>query len=140
MSLKKSQRSFLNVLMTYTKNNFTKFQSFYIDLLLIFGILYAIIYIEKKNFCLVRVIIVFIIQHIIQGNSTPYVDCRPPALRKKGARSIRAFTHLLSAGFMHYMTARRIFILKCKTVSDFGDRFIIADNDDSVLTPYPLLS
>ena len=67
---------------------------------------------RKENFCLVRVIIVFIIQHIIQGNSTPYVDCRPPALRKKGARSIRAFTHLLRAGFMHYMTARRIFLPK----------------------------
>ncbi len=31
--------------------------------------------------------------------------------RKKGARSIRAFTHLLRAGFIRYMTARRFIFI-----------------------------
>jgi len=37
------------------------------------------------TFCLVRVIIVFIIQHILLGNSALAVDCRPPAFADEGS-------------------------------------------------------
>lgn len=45
---------------------------------MIFLKVYGIIYTRNKNLCLVRVNIVFIIQHIFKGNSAPAVDCRPP--------------------------------------------------------------
>ena len=45
----------------------------------------VIMYTTNKYFCLVRVIIVFIIQHILLGNSAPCVDCRPPAFADEGS-------------------------------------------------------
>ncbi len=40
---------------------------------------------DKQNFCLVRLSIVFIIQHINIGNTAPFVDCRPPIFMDEGS-------------------------------------------------------
>lgn len=69
------------------------------------------------------------------------MDCRPPALRKKGARIIRAFTHLLRAGFIRYMNGKADFLyfdFKLLFMQKLFLKVIILKKNPLLLTVLPL--
>ena len=95
------ERKIINKLWTFT---------FCIKKVLIFWFLCVIIYTTDKYYCLVRFLIVRMIQHFLPGNSAPAVDCRPPAPADEGSVKQSGVYPPASCGFYSlYVPARRFY-------------------------------